>query len=238
MDVYNSNSRNIEIGNRLLELRNKHRPNGKRTSQEAFAKYLGIESKTGNSTQGIMSALESGKRELNLSQLLAYSQKCGVSTDWILTGHESTQNIPFIHPNSETLSTRDACKMLAKLDRFFHFTFSIETKKVEEIFTPDELKHYFYRTINPKPLIPQVSFTLPSKFIKVYLYTDVARDQKCMYRYDANLYINDFLSKYAKMRDIPELTDDMRQRLLESYLSSVGMEVMPLKAPDVAIIYP
>ena len=80
-----------EIGNRIVELRKSRSESGKKgMNQEEFARFLGwTDGITANRAQGLISNLETGKKELTCSQLLSLSQKCGVSLDWILTGQES-----------------------------------------------------------------------------------------------------------------------------------------------------
>jgi transcriptional regulator with XRE-family HTH domain len=61
------------VGRRIRELR------GFDLTQAAFARRVGI-------TQGHLSRLERGEKEAGAAVLLAISQECGKSVDWLLTG--------------------------------------------------------------------------------------------------------------------------------------------------------
>jgi transcriptional regulator with XRE-family HTH domain len=62
-----------KVGRRIRELR------GFDMTQEAFARCIGV-------SQGYLSSIEHGKKEVSAEILLRISQEFGQSVDWLLTG--------------------------------------------------------------------------------------------------------------------------------------------------------
>jgi transcriptional regulator with XRE-family HTH domain len=63
------------VGRRIRELR------GFDTIQDEFARRIGV-------SQGYLSSIERGEKEVGPTVLLAISREFGKSVDWLLTGHE------------------------------------------------------------------------------------------------------------------------------------------------------
>jgi transcriptional regulator with XRE-family HTH domain len=64
-----------KIGRRIRELR------GLYTNQEEFAKKIGV-------SQGYLSHIERGEKEIGAQILLNIARACGKSIEWLLTGNE------------------------------------------------------------------------------------------------------------------------------------------------------
>lgn len=105
----------ITIGERLQQLRQKtQKENPDITNQEKFADYLGIGT-TGNGRQKRISRLEKGYDSITPEELIAYSNKCGVSTDWILKGTEFES--PIIATNQQEPTYYDLLEAVFRLQK-------------------------------------------------------------------------------------------------------------------------
>ncbi|MGZ5095808.1 MAG: helix-turn-helix domain-containing protein [Burkholderiales bacterium] len=67
------------VGSRLKELR------GSNFTQQEFAERIGV-------SQGYLSYLERGEKEIGPEILLRISRTCDKSIEWLLTGKEPTKN--------------------------------------------------------------------------------------------------------------------------------------------------
>lgn len=103
----------IEIGHRLRNLRIEYgKMHGeKQYNQEKFAYKIGLVFDTDAAAQNRISQIENGKSPITVEELARYSECCGVSMEWILTGEEKAAETP-----AAEYSASDFCRLIYELD--------------------------------------------------------------------------------------------------------------------------
>ena len=184
-------------------------------TQKAVAEDLGIE-------PGAMNKIITGKQKQTLDLVYLAATKYNCSIDYLMglddRKHKEVNN---------RLTAREVCKMLLEIIEVFPVKMSEKEKEIDE--NSYEADSYKQMTGSCVKSCREVSLTIPADYW-TEMWTDLATGEvinsgmptACL------IEINKFLSRVSDLNKIDGLDDDMKSRLIASYLADVSEDISPI----------